>query len=277
MPELSVIMTTYNEDVSFLQSCVNSICNQTWKDFECIIVLEPEEANLRFLEEVAVTDKRIRIVQNDKKLGVADSRNRAIMKSSSEFIAVMDGDDYYDPMRLEKQLQFLRNNSRISVVGSNMYLIDQFNNIVGERKYPEFHDDIKKNFLLTMSIANPSAMIRRKDLQEIGLFNTELSKAEDFELWLRFLSVDKKLHNLQENLVYYRIQNSQNEKRGAIHWRNNYRARKRYSRFIWTFHERCLSLLLFFVMSHTPQIFLDHLLNLNLAKWIKNIKMRDVV
>lgn len=273
MPELSVIMTTYNENISFLRSCVNSIRNQAWKDFECVVVLEPEEENTRFFENIADKDKRIRAVKNEKKLGVAGSRNRAIIESSGEFIAIIDGDDYCDSGRFEKQLLFLKKNPHISIVGSNMYLVDHLNNMVGERKYPESDEDIRKNFLLTMSIANPTVMIRRKDLQEVGLFNVELSKAEDFELWLRFLARDKKMHNLQENLVYYRIQSSQNERRGAVHWKNNYLARKKYSKFIWPFHERYPSLFFFFVLSHTPRVLLDYLLNTNIVKGIKNVQM----
>jgi glycosyltransferase involved in cell wall biosynthesis len=236
--------------------------------------VEPDEMNLNFLKEIVQTDQRIKIFKNDNKLGVASSRNRAITQSNGQFIAIIDGDDYCDIKRFEKQLGFLKENPHIGIVGSNMYLVDGNNNIVGERKYPELHEDIKKHFLLTMSIANPTVMIRRKDLGGTGLFDTKFSKAEDFELWLRFLALNKQMHNLQENLVYYRIQTTHNEKRGAIHWKNNYSARKRYSKFIWNFYERCPSLIFFYIMHHTPKYFLDNLLDLKIVDKIKNIKIQ---
>ena len=274
MLDLSVIMTTYNENVIFLRSCIDSICKQTFKNLEFIIVVEPDEINLNFLRELAQIDQRIKIIKNDNKLGVASSRNRAITESTGQFVAIIDGDDYCDITRFEKQVEFLNKNPYIGIVGSNMYLVDGNNNIVGERNYPELHKDIKNYFLLTMSIANPTVMIRRKDLEETGLFDTTFSKAEDFELWLRFLSLNKQMHNLQENLVYYRIQTTHNEKRGAIHWKNNYSARKKYSKFIWHFHKRCLSLIFFYIMNHAPRYFLDNLLNLKIVNKIKNIKIQ---
>jgi GT2 family glycosyltransferase len=185
---------------------------------------------------------------------------------------MIDGDDYCDLMRLEKQLEFLDSNPEVSLVGSNMYLIDEDNNIMGERKYPELNKNIKQNFLLTMAIANPTVIVRRKDIEDIGLFDSRLSKAEDFDLWLRFMAKNKKMHNLQENLVYYRVKANHSEKRGSIHWRNNYIARKRYSKLIWPFHERFFSLCLFFIISRIPEFFLDSLFNLQIVNKLKGIK-----
>ena len=80
------------------------------------------------------------------------------------------------------------------------------------------------------------------------------------------------MHNLQENLVYYRIQDNSNKKRGTLHFRNVYISRKRYSKFIWPLHIRFLSLFLFFLVSRIPNVFLDYLLNLRIVNRMKNIK-----
>ena len=272
MNELSVIMATYNEDINFLKACIESILNQSFRNFEFIIAAEPQEKNLEFLSSVEDADKRVKVLKNESRLGVAGSRNRAIMESSGKYIALIDGDDYCDLNRFEKQLGFLENNPDVSVVGSNMYLVDEDDNITGERKYPEFHDKIKRSFLLTMAVANPSVIFRKKDIDEVGLFDDRLYKAEDFELWLRFLAKNKIMHNLQENLVYYRIQDNSNKKRGTLHFRNVYISRKRYSKLIWPLHIRFLSLFLFFLVSRIPNVFLDYLLNLRIVSRIKNIK-----
>jgi glycosyltransferase involved in cell wall biosynthesis len=272
MRDLSVVMATYNENPVFLKACINSILNQTFRNFEFIVVVEPQEKNMQFLSGVVSADKRVKILRNETKLGVAGSRNRAIMESSGKYIALMDGDDYCSPDRFEKQLSFLGDNPDVSVVGSNMYLIDDSGNITGERRYPEMHDEIKKSFLLTMAVANPSVMFRKKDIDEVGLFDDSLHKSEDFDLWLRFLAHNKKMYNLQENLIYYRMPVLHNEKRGHTHWRNNYISRKKHSKFIWPLRVRFLSLLLFFLVSRLPDVFLDYLLNLKTAERIRHIK-----
>jgi len=271
--KLSVIMATYNEDLRFLKSCIDSILNQTFRDFEFLIVIEPGEKNEMYLDNIAAADSRVRVLKNDKRLGVAGSRNRAILESSGEYIAFMDGDDYCAPDRLEKQLSFLENNPDISVVGSNMYLVDKDNVIIGERIYPELHKDIKNYFLVTMAVANPSIMVRRSDMSQVGFFDNKLFKAEDFDLWLRFLVKDKKMHNLQDKLVFYRTHPNDNKKRGHIHYKNYFAALKKHGKFIWPFYQRLTSLLLFFVVSNVSNSFLDYLLNLKIVKRIKNIRM----
>ena len=265
-------MATYHENLSFLKACITSVLNQTFKDFEFLIVIEPHEKNIDFLQETASIDHRVRIIKNDRRLGVAGSRNRAITECSGDYIAIVDGDDYCHPERFERQLHFLEKDRVINVVGSNMYLVDEDDRVIGERRYPEFHLEIKRGFLFTMAVGNPTVMLRREDLRETGLFDSGFVKAEDFELWLRFLANGKIMHNLQENLVYYRIQGKHNEKRGKIHWRNNYLARKRYGGALWRWNERIFTLSIFFIVSHVPDTFVEKLLSLRAVDKMKRIK-----
>lgn len=273
MRKLSVLMATYNENTVFLTRCVDSVLQQTFQDFEFIITVEPEEKNINLLDGMAVKDERIKIFKNESKLGVAGSRNRAIKESTGKYIALIDSDDYCARNRFEKQINFLEANAEISVAGSNMHLVDEDDNVIGERIYPELYDDIRKAFLFSMAIANPTVLLRRVALVDVGNFNDKLFKAEDFDLWLRFLAHDKKLYNLQDKLVYYRTPKNFNSKRGHIHYKNYYTALRKHSKFIWSFHERSLSLFLFFIVGHTPNFLLDLLINLNVVNRIKKIKL----
>ena len=275
MHDLSVIMATYNENPEFLRNCVDSILYQTFRNFEFIIVVEPEEKNLSFIGAIADNDDRVKVFRNETKLGVAASRNRAIRESSGEYIAIIDSDDYCDRHRFEKQVKFLNDNPDISVVGSDLYLVDEKNNVIGERIYPELHQNIRKAFLFSMAIANPSVMLRKDALDAVGLFNDALFKAEDFDLWLRFLAGRKKMHNLQDKLVYYRTQRNSNSRRGEVHYRNYYAALKKHGRFIWPFKQRAFSLFLFFLVARIPNFFLDYLINLEIVNRIKNIKVNN--
>ena len=199
------------------------------------------------------------------------------MESRGQYIALIDGDDFCDVTRFEKQISFLEKNPDISVVGSNMVLVDENDRIVGVRRYPEFHEDIKRYFLLVMAVANPTVMTRLKDLMEVGLFDERFSKAEDVELWLRFLARKKKMYNLPDHLVYYRVMSNNNEKRGRTHYQNFYLARKRYNSQIWPVYLSSLSLSFFFLVSHIPNAMLDVLLNLGVTEKLKSIKRDHVV
>ena len=271
MPELSIIMPTYNEDGNALQTCIDSVLHQTYRDFEFFIIIEPGEKNLTLLDSIASKDPRVVIIRNETKLGVSESRNRGINVSSGKYISLIDGDDYCDIERFQKQVAFLENNPDISVVGSNMHLVDEDNNIIGQRLYPEFSDAIKTRFLYTMTVANPTVMTRHKDLLEVGLYDSRFKKAEDFELWLRFLAHNKKMHNLQDKLVYYRTPLNQNAKRGRVHWENNYIARKRYSHMIWPAPQRVLSLGLYYIISHMPDSWSDKLINMPMLSRIRSV------
>jgi hypothetical protein len=116
-------------------------------------------------------------------------------------------------------------------------------------------------------------MTRRDDINEIGLFNANFPRAEDLELWLRFLRHNKKMYNLQENLVYYRIPDKQFENRGSMHYSYNYIARKRHSKFIWPLHVRFFSLLGYFLISHVPKYIIENILNLQIANKIKRVEI----
>jgi len=277
MVDISVIMSTYKDSSAFLTTCIKSVLNQTYSEIEFIIVAEPDEVNLDLLRNAERQDKRVKVLINERRLGIAGSRNRAIQHSCGNYIAIIDGDDYCDAERLEKQRNFLETNADISVVGSNLYLVGKDNVVVGERRYPELHKSIKEYFLLTMGIANPSVMVRRKDLDEVGSFDPGLMKAEDMELWLRFLRHGKKMHILQEYLVYYRLPMGDSSKRNKLHMQNVYSARKKHGRYIWSFRQRVFSMLLWFIISHIPDGFIDYILNSNITKRMRMFSAVDPV
>lgn len=265
------MMATFNENPSFLRRCVDSVLNQTFKDFELIIVVEPDERNISYLHEL---DDRVRIIANDSKNGFVKSLNVGIENSKGKYIARIDSDDYCDLTRFEKQVKFLNENSEISVVGTNLYLVDDHNNIIGRRESPETSDDIRKSFLLSTPLIHSSVMIRKKDLEEIGLYSEEFIRSEDLEIFLRFLANGKKFFNLQEYLLYYRVGKGQ-LRRDNMHWRYNYMARRLYSKSIWSLRERFLSLFIYFVISRTPDIFIERLFNLTMVMRFLN-KIRNV-
>ena len=107
---ISVIFATYNENYFFLEKSINSILNQTYKNFELIIVLEPDDINSEYLFKLSKSDERIKIFHNENNLGLTKSLNKALSVCSGNFIARMDSDDISSYNRFEDQL--MQMNSR---------------------------------------------------------------------------------------------------------------------------------------------------------------------
>lgn len=117
MPDVSVLTPIYNTDPTILKITIESILNQSFKNFEFIILNDsPENSEI---EEIvrSYNDPRIRYLKNKKNLGISESRNVLLHASRGKYIAILDHDDISKVNRLEKQFQYLENNPFIGVVG----------------------------------------------------------------------------------------------------------------------------------------------------------------
>ena len=109
MPKLSVVMSVYNEPTEWITQSIDSILNQTFRDFEFIIINDnPErEENESLLNSYSQKDKRIVVIKNEQNLGLTKSLNIGINEAKGDYIVRMDADDYSFPERFEKQVQFM--------------------------------------------------------------------------------------------------------------------------------------------------------------------------
>lgn len=204
-PLVSVIMPVYNT-APFLREAIDSILNQTLTDFELILIDDAstdESASILH----AYSDERIRIIQNEKNLGLAVSLNKAIRVSKGKFIARMDGDDVSLAHRLELQASQLQKLPHHSVVCSTCILIDEQGNKIGKWKDDSQYLTAKKIRAKLPSnncIVHPSIIMRRELLLEY-FYDPEQSAAEDYDLWLRMAAEGVMFHKFEEPLVLYRI------------------------------------------------------------------------
>lgn len=200
-PPVSVLMCVYNAE-AFLQEAIGSILQQTFEQFEFIIVDDASTDNSRQIIE-GYHDKRIKLVTNEENLGLTRSLNKGLGCCGGEFMARMDADDIADPQRLEKQYAFMRKHPEVGVCGAWVYYFgpDGSKNLW---KYPEKDQDIRIGLLLKSRIAHPAAMIRRKVLTDHYLsYDGEFTTSQDYDLWVR-LSRYCKLANLAMPLLTYR-------------------------------------------------------------------------
>tara|TARA_Y100000590_G_scaffold101747_1_gene115585 strand:+ start:37661 stop:38476 length:816 start_codon:yes stop_codon:yes gene_type:complete len=270
-------MATKDENILFLKKCINSLINQTFQDFQVFVIIDSnKDKNFLYLDSLNNQNDKINLLINDNKPGVSSSRNYGIVNSQSKYIAIVDSDDFYHPDKFKKQIMFLEDNIRTSVIGTNLYLVSLKDKIIGERTYPELNSEIRKNFLFKMPIANSSVMFKRNDLNDVGLFDENLNKAEDLELWLRFLSHHKEMHNIQEKLVYYRTPDDENFKRGREHYRNYFFVMKKHSKSIWPFRLRIVALVFFYIIHLIPDRYLSILLKTRIVHYIKKIKSKNI-
>ena len=204
-PKISVMMAVYNAE-RFLKDSIESILNQTFSDFEFIILDDHSTDNsYEIINEYAKRDNRILVLSNEKNLGIAESRTKSIKYAKGKYIAIADADDISVPTRLEKQLKYLEKHKECGVVGGFIQLFDsETGKIIGYRKYYEDDVRIRKRIFIYSPIAQPASMIRKEVFDYIGFYNPEYPPVEDLDIWFR-LGTKYKFANIQEVLINYRV------------------------------------------------------------------------
>src|SRR3989344_1456117 len=154
-PKISVIMSVYN-GMPYLEQAAESVLNQTYKNFEFIIVDDAStDDTLKYLK--LLKDRRIKLIRNKKNLGLAASLNIALRQAKGDYIARMDADDISYPERLDIQLKFLTKNKSIDLCGSWVTLInDEGEKIGANRKNPRDDKMIKKLLGIRPTIIHPT-------------------------------------------------------------------------------------------------------------------------
>ncbi len=206
---VSVIMSNYNTPEEFLREAIESILNQTYSDFEFIIVDDCSTDNS--LDIIAsYDDPRIVLLKNEENLGITKSLNRALKIAKGEYVARMDGDDIALPERFEKQVALLTENPDVIVCGTWVELIGDGASELKEKnsckKLPdrETHQ-INLLFGNHLNIVHPAAMFNHRLLKENGItYNENYIFAQDYRMWVE-CSKSGRLANVSEILFKYRI------------------------------------------------------------------------
>jgi len=202
-PKITVLMPVYNGE-KHLKEAIESILNQTFKDFEFLIINDGStDRSVEIIE--SYSDPCIRLVHNEQNLGLITTLNRGFDLCKGEYIARMDADDISLSIRLEKQVKFLDSNPDISICSSLIKTFGDINPSVF--RYPEDHESIRSTLLFKNSIAHPAVMMRNSAIKGL-YFDSSFKHAEDYELWAR-ASKYLKFYNLQEVLLLYRMHNKQ--------------------------------------------------------------------
>ena len=202
-PLVSVLMPVYNAE-EYIEKSIESILNQTYKNFEFIIVDDFSSDNsVKII--CLFSDSRIRLITKNNNSGIAKTLNIGLENAKGKYIIRMDADDICHHNRIHKQVEFLENNEDYILCGSNYKTIDE--NIIV--KLPQNNESIKLGLLSNCCIAHPTVAIRFNVLKQYNIhYDSIMEPAEDYDLWVSLASKGK-YYNLQEELLYYRVHEEQ--------------------------------------------------------------------
>jgi teichuronic acid biosynthesis glycosyltransferase TuaG len=207
---VSVIMPAYNAG-KFIAESIACVQNQTFSNWELVIVDDGSTDNTAEVVKSFLTDTRIRyIYQENAKAGKA--RNNAIRSSTGTFLAFLDADDIWPADKLEKQMALFAN-PKIDLIFTNGYSfsstinepVDNMNTIVGDINM----ENSLPLFLERNQIPNLSVVVKKSAVEAVGLLSEAPEIIEDYHLWLKLMLAGYQFYGMKEKLFYYRIHAAQ--------------------------------------------------------------------
>lgn len=203
-PLISILMPAYNSE-RFISEAIDSMLNQTFKDFEFLIIDDASTDKTRnIIRNYQKRDKRIRVITNKKNLKIAATLNIGINKAKSEIIARMDPDDISHPDRLFIQYQFLKSHPKVAIVGANIQIIGNGNKLLCKREYPTASVKLKRIMFRYSPFAHPAIMFRKKVFEEFGGYDETMAVCEDIDLWFK-IGGKYEFANIPKTLLTYRL------------------------------------------------------------------------
>ncbi|WP_094603517.1 Putative glycosyltransferase EpsE [Sporomusa silvacetica DSM 10669] len=203
---VSVIMGIYNCEATLKES-IDSIINQTYTNWELVLCDDGStDTTFKIAQQYASKYQgKIKLLKNEKNLGLAATLNHCLQYATGEYIARMDGDDISLPERFEKQVAFLSANPEYQVVGTQMISFDE----TGEKGIKYAVEKPDKSYLLyNTPFAHATIMMRRTAYEQLGGYRVhkEVTHCEDVDLWFRFYKAGFTGYNLQ--IPLYKVRES---------------------------------------------------------------------
>jgi glycosyltransferase involved in cell wall biosynthesis len=219
--KVSIIVPTFNR-AYLVTETIDSILNQTFRDFELIIV---DNCSTDDTEKVIAgyQDERIRYFKNDNGGVIAVNRNYGISQAHGEYIAFCDDDDLWLPEKLEKQLLEFEKDSGLGLVCTNAVIFNETGELGSFHKTGLTAADFTlKSLIFGNLVICSSVLIKKSAIDSIGLFDTApaIFTAEDFELWLR-IARRYRLKYIDSPLVKYRIHSANIKKQASAAIKRN--------------------------------------------------------
>lgn len=209
MPEISILMPVWNGcrdgKETYLIQAIESILDQTFTDFEFIIVddgsTDNTQAVLAFYEK---KDQRIRIFRNDTNQKIVRSLNRGLSMCKAPLVARMDADDISTVTRLQIQKEFLDNRPETVMCGTRMYVINSEGKLEFESTHPCAYSSVRDFLKRGCAFVHGSVMFRKSAIDALSGYSADpqYEYAEDYELWVR-LAASNVVENIPDRTLYF--------------------------------------------------------------------------
>lgn len=204
MPKVSAVITSLNgASRGYLGHAIESVLNQTFKDFELLIIDDGSTDDTKEFCKKYLDDSKVQYIYQENR-GLAGARNTGIEKSQGNYVCFLDDDDVWKENKLQKQIDFFEKNLDVGMIFTNLELIDENGNIVGYQKHSANGDIYKELFFENIVDAPSSSMIKKQVFEKVGNFKEWMKSAEDYELWVR-IAKEYKIYSINEPLVQYRV------------------------------------------------------------------------
>lgn len=204
--QITVVMPAYREKKEQICQAIESILNQTYRDFEYIIVLDdPQNKELETLiRAYAEQDARISLYINEKNSGCPYSKDRGVRLADTKYVAIMDSDDIAKPYRLEKQLSKMES-EKLDIIAGYVTVIDE----EGRELYkmdnlPTTHEKIAKKMRVNNCMPHPTWFLRKEAYLELGGYSN-IQGCEDYEFLLRAMKAGYRFGIVDEIVLDYRL------------------------------------------------------------------------
>ena len=206
-PAVSILIPIHNCE-RYLNRSLDSIMNQSFQDYEVIVVLNCCTDNSENIVKSYQKEFPLKILECDEP-GIVPALNTGIFACEGDLIARQDGDDYWYPDKLVEQVEFLNQNPDVDIVGTQIRMVDsELKPIEDSLTHPLVNLEIKQKLLAgNNAIAHPSVVFRRKIFNKAGIYEDTYKFAEDYYLWLKCVRWYK-FANLPDIMVDYRISNN---------------------------------------------------------------------
>lgn len=196
-PLVSVVMSVYNGE-KYLREAIDSILNQTFTDFEFIIINDGStDDTLKIIK--SYKDPRIVLISR-KNLGLVASLNEGIKKAKGKYIARQDADDVSHERRLGQQVDVMHRDPNNLICGTFAVSFDTKGKKTGELVFPYLYPDVQRRLAVANTLVHGSILMKRQIAQK-G-YSADVGPAEDYDLWLR--SLRYKMCIVPQFLYYYR-------------------------------------------------------------------------
>lgn len=228
----SVSVCVYAGDNSdYFKVAIESILKQTIPPSEIVLVVDgPIPQSLDAVVSFYEKNPIFKVIKLEENQGHGEARRIGLENCSYDFVALMDADDISVPDRFEKQLEFLKNDETLSIVGGNIAeFIDNVDNIVGYRTVLSEDEAIKEDLKKRCPMNQVTVMFRKKDIAAVGGYIDWYSE-EDYYLWIRMYLAGMRFANLSDVLVNVRIGNEMYRRRGGLRY---FKSEAKLQKYMW--------------------------------------------